>query len=227
MSKIVQVSKLSKSFGDKKAVRGISFDVEEGEIFGILGPNGAGKTTTLEMIEAIQTIDSGTVTLDGINVEKNPRDIRYIIGVQPQSPAFQDKTKLVEKSDGTVARLADAPLIHLHFAINEFEQRGFSTSIEPNQADLVVWLDKHGRVFIKCPSADEVRDIRYRNHALDSIRKKCPKDTIPPVKNRTDGRCHRRTNHYLGRLKHDYEIHRSYCLCCPAYVRLHEFKEIQ
>ncbi len=96
MSKIVQVSKLSKSFGNKKAVRGISFDVEEGEIFGILGPNGAGKTTTLEMIEAIQAIDSGTVTLDGINVEKNPRDIRYIIGVQPQSPAFQDKTKLVE-----------------------------------------------------------------------------------------------------------------------------------
>lgn len=96
MAVIVSVSKLTKSFDDKKAVKGISFDVEQGEIFGILGPNGAGKTTTLEMIEAIQSIDSGTVILDGINVSEDPRSIRYIIGVQPQSPAFQDKTKLSE-----------------------------------------------------------------------------------------------------------------------------------
>lgn len=96
METIVEVKNLSKSFVNKKAVRGISFDVRKGEIFGILGPNGAGKTTTLEMIESIQSVDSGTVILDGINVSENPQDIRRIIGVQPQSPAFQDKTKLVE-----------------------------------------------------------------------------------------------------------------------------------
>lgn len=96
METIVEVKNLSKSFVNKKAVRGISFDVRKGEIFGILGPNGAGKTTTLEMIESIQSIDSGKVILDGINVSENPQDIRRIIGVQPQSPAFQDKTKLVE-----------------------------------------------------------------------------------------------------------------------------------
>jgi ABC-2 type transport system ATP-binding protein len=93
---ILKVNKLTKSYGDKKAVDGISFDVKKGEIFGILGPNGAGKTTTLEMIETLREIDSGTATIDGIDVAKNPYDIRGIIGVQPQTPGFQDKTKLTE-----------------------------------------------------------------------------------------------------------------------------------
>jgi ABC-2 type transport system ATP-binding protein len=96
MSAIIKVENLQKTYGDKKAVNGISFEVEKGEIFGILGPNGAGKTTTLEMIEAVRTIDSGSASIDGIDVAANPYKIRKIIGVQPQSPAFQDKTKLTE-----------------------------------------------------------------------------------------------------------------------------------
>lgn len=93
---IVKVEKLTKIYDDKTVVNGISFEVERGEIFGILGPNGAGKTTTLEMIEGLRPIDGGKVTLNGIDVAKDPQQIRYIIGVQPQSPAFQDKTKLTE-----------------------------------------------------------------------------------------------------------------------------------
>lgn len=93
---MVQVKNLRKSYGDKIAVDGISFDVKKGEIFGILGPNGAGKTTTLEMIEGIRPIDSGTATVAGINVRENVWSVRRIIGVQPQSPAFQDKQKLTE-----------------------------------------------------------------------------------------------------------------------------------
>ena len=96
MQTILKVSDLQKSYGGKKVVDGISFEVKKGEIFGILGPNGAGKTTTLEMIEALRPIDGGTVTIDGIDVAKKPYDIRAMIGVQPQSPAFQDKTKLSE-----------------------------------------------------------------------------------------------------------------------------------
>ena len=61
-----------------------------------MGPNGAGKTTTLEMIEALRPIDGGNVTIDGVDVSSDPYKIRSIIGVQPQSPAFQDKTKLRE-----------------------------------------------------------------------------------------------------------------------------------
>ena len=93
---ILDVSKLRKVYGNKTVVKGISFSVKKGEIFGILGPNGAGKTTTLEMVEGMREIDGGTATIDGIDVAKDTQKIRYIIGVQPQSPAFQDKTKLTE-----------------------------------------------------------------------------------------------------------------------------------
>jgi ABC-2 type transport system ATP-binding protein len=93
---IVTVKNLVKIYDNKKVVDGISFSVKRGEVFGILGPNGAGKTTTLEMLEALRPIDGGSATIDGIDVSKDPEAIRYIIGVQPQAPAFQDKTKLKE-----------------------------------------------------------------------------------------------------------------------------------
>lgn len=94
--KVVEVKNLQKVYDDRKVVNGISFYVEKGEIFGILGPNGAGKTTTLEMIEALRPIDGGTATINGVDVAHNPYKIRGMIGVQPQSPGFQDKTKLTE-----------------------------------------------------------------------------------------------------------------------------------
>jgi ABC-2 type transport system ATP-binding protein len=96
MTVMVEVKNLKKRYEDKQAVDGISFSVKKGEIFGILGPNGAGKTTTLEMMETLRPIDGGTVMIDGIDVAKHPQAIKYLIGVQPQTPAFQDKTKLTE-----------------------------------------------------------------------------------------------------------------------------------
>ncbi len=93
---ILKVKDLKKVYDDKPAVDGISFEVKKGEIFGILGPNGAGKTTTLEMIETLREIDGGTITLDGLNVADEPNKVKAIIGVQPQTPAFQDKQKLTE-----------------------------------------------------------------------------------------------------------------------------------
>lgn len=96
MTMMVEVKDLKKRYGDKQAVDGISFNVKKGEIFGILGPNGAGKTTTLEMMETLRPIDSGTVKINGIDVAENPDGIKRIIGIQPQSPAFQDKTRLTE-----------------------------------------------------------------------------------------------------------------------------------
>ena len=93
---IVKVTNLTKKYGKKTAVDGISFEIKKGEIFGILGPNGAGKTTTLEMIETLREIDGGTIIVAGLDVSKNPQKVKYIIGVQPQSPAFMDKVKLTE-----------------------------------------------------------------------------------------------------------------------------------
>ncbi len=96
MADMIVVKNLKKKYGDKQAVDGVSFSVKKGEIFGILGPNGAGKTTTLEMMETLRPIDEGSVHIDSIDVKQNPDRVKYLIGVQPQSPAFQDKTKLKE-----------------------------------------------------------------------------------------------------------------------------------
>ena len=93
---ILVVKELTKLYADQKVVDGISFEVKEGEIFGILGPNGAGKTTTLEMIETLRPIDGGSITVAGLDVASNPNEVKRIIGVQPQTPAFQDKQRLGE-----------------------------------------------------------------------------------------------------------------------------------
>jgi ABC-2 type transport system ATP-binding protein len=93
---ILVVSGLSKSYDGKKVVDQVSFSVAKGEIFGILGPNGAGKTTTIEMIETLRPIDSGSVTLDGLDVNSHPSHVRQVIGVQLQSSAFFDFLYLPE-----------------------------------------------------------------------------------------------------------------------------------
>ncbi|MQG27983.1 MAG: ABC transporter ATP-binding protein [SAR202 cluster bacterium] len=96
---IIQVQDLRKSYGDLKAVDGISFGVSAGEVFGILGPNGAGKTTTVEILEGMRAPDSGIAVVDGIDVQKDPRAVKKIIGIQLQSSAFFDRLSLVEILD--------------------------------------------------------------------------------------------------------------------------------
>lgn len=93
---IIAVRDLKKNYGNFEAVKGISFEVMEGEIFGLLGPNGAGKSTTLEIIETLRTKTSGTVVVDGFNLDKEPDAIKKIIGVQLQSSGFYPGLNLVE-----------------------------------------------------------------------------------------------------------------------------------
>src|ERR1700748_2225439 len=85
---IIRVDNLVKKYGDFTAVKGISFEVKEGEIFGLLGPNGAGKTTTLEIIETLRPKTSGEVIVDGMDLDKNPQGIKNIIGVQLQAAGY-------------------------------------------------------------------------------------------------------------------------------------------
>jgi ABC-2 type transport system ATP-binding protein len=97
MTAVLTLRDVNKRYpGGAHAVRGISFDVQEGEIFGILGPNGAGKTTTLEMIETLNSITSGTIDVLGVDVAREPEKVKQLIGVQPQAPGFQDRTRLTE-----------------------------------------------------------------------------------------------------------------------------------
>ena len=93
---IISVKDLVKNYGSFNAVKSISFDVMEGEIFGLLGPNGAGKSTTLEIIETLRSKTSGEIMVDGINLDKDPSAIKNIIGVQLQTSGFYPGLNLVE-----------------------------------------------------------------------------------------------------------------------------------
>jgi len=93
---IISVKNLFKKYGDFEAVKGISFDVHEGEIFGLLGPNGAGKSTTLEIIETLREKTSGNIIVDGFDLDKSPNEIKKIIGVQLQTSGFYPNLNLVE-----------------------------------------------------------------------------------------------------------------------------------
>jgi ABC-2 type transport system ATP-binding protein len=93
---IILVKNLVKKYENFVAVKGISFDVKRGEIFGILGPNGAGKTTTLEMIETILEKTEGNILVDGLDVDVYPEQIKSIIGVQLQSAGFYPHLNLIE-----------------------------------------------------------------------------------------------------------------------------------
>ncbi len=99
MEDIIQVRDLAKRYGELTAVDHISFSVHEGEIFGILGPNGAGKTTTLEMIEGLKLPTSGTIIVDGKDVEKQTDEVKAVIGVQLQSASFFEALSLAELID--------------------------------------------------------------------------------------------------------------------------------
>ena len=96
MKTIISVKNLTKNYGNFEAVKGISFDVYEGEIFGLLGPNGAGKSTTLEIIETLREKTSGEVFVDGLNLDKEPDNIKKIIGVQLQTSGYYPGLKLTE-----------------------------------------------------------------------------------------------------------------------------------
>ncbi len=81
----IKAENLQKKFGKNIAVDNVSFDVEDGEIFGFLGPNGAGKTTTIRLLTGILTPDSGEVTIKGINLRNNPIEAKMIMGVIPET----------------------------------------------------------------------------------------------------------------------------------------------
>lgn len=93
---IIIVDQLYKKYGDFEAVKGISFEVYEGEIFGLLGPNGAGKSTTLEIIETLREKTKGRVIVDGIDLDKSPDEIKKVIGVQLQTSGYYPGLNLTE-----------------------------------------------------------------------------------------------------------------------------------
>src|ERR1700693_1869531 len=93
---ILQVENLVKRYGDVEAVRGVSFNVEEGQVFGLLGPNGAGKTSTIEIMEGLRTPDSGRVSACGLDPQKKPQELKHEIGAALQATSLPDKLRVLE-----------------------------------------------------------------------------------------------------------------------------------
>ncbi|MEU4232749.1 ABC transporter ATP-binding protein [Nonomuraea sp. NPDC026600] len=97
--KVIEVRNLHKRYPDHVAVDDVSFEVSDGEIFGILGPNGAGKTTTVECVAGLRTPDRGTVRVTGIDPHQDRDALRRVLGAQLQSAALPDKIKVWEAMD--------------------------------------------------------------------------------------------------------------------------------
>jgi ABC-2 type transport system ATP-binding protein len=93
---VLQVENLTKRYGDVQAVRGITFQVAEGEVFGLLGPNGAGKTSTIEILEGLRDADGGTISVCGYDPKTQSDELKHEIGAALQSTALPDKLKVME-----------------------------------------------------------------------------------------------------------------------------------
>ncbi|HKS68221.1 MAG TPA: ABC transporter ATP-binding protein [Candidatus Acidoferrales bacterium] len=93
---VIQVDNLQKNYGAVQALRGVSFAVEQGEVFGLLGPNGAGKTTTIEILEGMRTPDSGKARVCGLDPQRSGEKFKEIIGAVLQSTSLPDKLRVSE-----------------------------------------------------------------------------------------------------------------------------------
>ncbi|MGB7628664.1 MAG: ABC transporter ATP-binding protein [Candidatus Acidiferrum sp.] len=93
---ILQVENLVKRYGHVEAVRGVSFSVEEGEVFGLLGPNGAGKTSTIEILEGLRDLDGGRVSVCGLDPQRDSQALKHEIGAALQSTSLPDKLRVME-----------------------------------------------------------------------------------------------------------------------------------
>jgi ABC-2 type transport system ATP-binding protein len=93
---VIAVNDLRKRYGTRIAVDGISFTVEEGEIFGILGPNGAGKTTTVECVAGLRKPDTGSISVLGLDPRRDRAQLRHRLGMQLQESRLPDKLRVAE-----------------------------------------------------------------------------------------------------------------------------------
>src|SRR6188508_3136733 len=93
---VIEVTDLRKHYGSRQAVDGVSFAVEEGEIFGILGPNGAGKTTTVETIAGLRAPDGGTISVLGLDPRRDRERLRSLVGVQLQESELPERMTVGE-----------------------------------------------------------------------------------------------------------------------------------
>jgi ABC-2 type transport system ATP-binding protein len=127
---IIQAENLVKNYNDVRALRGVSFEVAEGEVFGLLGPNGAGKTTTVEILEGLRSPDSGFARVAGLDPEKAGMAFKEKIGAVLQSTALPEKLKVIEALElfsGFYGRRTNPEVLLKRFQLEEKRNAFYGT----------------------------------------------------------------------------------------------------
>jgi ABC-2 type transport system ATP-binding protein len=129
MEPIVQVENLRKTYGETVAVEAVSFEVREGEIFGMVGPNGAGKTTTIECLEGLRTPDQGTLRVLGLDPQRDGQSLRERTGMQLQQSNLPERMKVWEALDlysSFYPKTADWKVLLVQLGLEEKRNAPFS-----------------------------------------------------------------------------------------------------
>ena len=172
MEPVIQVSGLHKAYGDFEAVRGIDFNVSEGEIFGLLGPNGAGKTTTVEILEGLRARTQGQVTVLGFDPEISKRSLKDRIGVCLQATNLPDKLKVHEALEWFAAFYSrNADRDHLLKRLQLWEKRNeFYSKLSGGQKQRVALalalVNDPNLVFLDEPTTGLDPQVRLEIHTL-------------------------------------------------------------
>ncbi len=126
---VIQATDLRKNYGTVVALRGVSFEVQAGEVFGLLGPNGAGKTTTIEILEGLRSPDAGTARVAGLDPQTTGLEFKQEVGAVLQSTAMPDKLRVHEALalfTGFYRRRADPEVLLKRFQLEEKRQAFYS-----------------------------------------------------------------------------------------------------
>ena len=187
----VTVRNLKKRYGDVEAARGVSFEIRDGEIFGLIGPNGAGKTTTVECIIGLREPDEGEIEVCGIDARRRPREVKERIGAALQTTAFQDKISPREALalfGGFYRQHTESAALLERFALLEKADAPFDTLSGGQRQRLalaVAFVNKPELVFLDEPTAG--LDPHSRRELHGEI-----------VKMKRDGATVLLTTHYLN-----------------------------
>jgi ABC-2 type transport system ATP-binding protein len=172
MESVIQVSGLHKAYGDFEAVRGLDFEVGEGEIFGLLGPNGAGKTTTVEILEGLRARSKGDVKVLGFDPEISKQSLKDRIGVCLQATNLPDKLRVHEALQWFAAfysRKADCDQLLQRLQLWE-KRNDFYTKLSGGQKQRVALalalVNEPNLVFLDEPTTGLDPQVRLEIHTL-------------------------------------------------------------
>jgi ABC-2 type transport system ATP-binding protein len=167
----LSVRDLRKRYNGVEAVRGISFEVRDQEIFGLLGPNGAGKTTTLECVIGLRTPDGGDIEVCGVDARRQPREVKQKIGAALQTTALQDKItprEALALFGSFYHRRAEPDELLERFALREKSDATFDTLSDGQRQRLALalaFVNRPELVFLDEPTAGLDPQSRRELHA--------------------------------------------------------------